>query len=580
MTTSSDFYEWVRQMPHEEYCRRFLKILTKAKKLEPFVFNNAQREAMEMIEDQRRRLGYVRLIVLKARQIGISTLIESLIFREYSTRPGTNASIISYRNESAISMKDMFERYYNNLPAELKPELRRSNERALEYADWDSKIKIWSAKDDDIVVGDTMAYMHLTEAALWPNFNKTLDAILPSVPDVPGSIVCIETTARGFNEFKEMWDKAVRKEIDYLPLFLPWFKDEKYAIHIGDELGKLDSEEQALVNKFALSDAQLRFRRKIFKDVCRNNINTLHQEYPATPEEAFISTGSCYFDLQLCNNMIKKCPPPIAKGFLDRRNGPNGEEIVFRPDDNGALWIWKWPSTDKNQRLECFIGADVAGARMVDEGKKEGDKSSATVMSTKPIDLCASLLYNAYEDEYAEDLINLGLFYGMAWIAPEVNGLGRVVSLKLKNRYRRLWTMERHDNWEEEIEGYPGWKTDKSSRPYLLSDLNEMMRTHPEAFKDSRLWSQAVNFVQKKNGRWEAAGGCHDDIIFSTGIAVQMIQSMKSSSITSSNPIGTGERKLQVGSIVYDYETGTFQTVPDKPRTGNIIRSGRQSRAS
>ena len=138
--------------------------------------------------------------------------------------------------------------------------------------------------------------MHISEYAFWPPNTKksTLTGILQAVPNDPKTFVAIESTANGFDHFKELWDQAVAGESGFTPLFFAWYELPEYAMpYDGFELTEEEKQLQAAYN---LTLDQLTWRRWCIEANCSGDVDLFKQEYPSCPEEAFLMTGRPVFD--------------------------------------------------------------------------------------------------------------------------------------------------------------------------------------------------------------------------------------------------------------------------------------------
>lgn len=546
-----NFYREVLSLDHIDFARAFLKVQDKQKHLVPFVLNPGQQKMAMAIEKRRQSRRPCYIICLKARQFGGSTESEAQVFHRYYTTPGLNAEIVANVSTAAGNMKRMFERFHNNLPAVMQPPIVRRNERVFAYDKWDSQVRFSSAESrDNVGVSDTLAMLHATEVALWPEPKETLDYLFPAVVDNENTLVIIESTARGFNYFHAMWDAATRGDMDYEPVFVSWLDVPEYSHPTSEVTGPLANitEDERLLMKQGATDGQLRWRRWYIKNKCYGSIDTFNQDFPTSPSDAFVASGSCFFEAPALKAALTVPEQkPVAVGVC--------ESSGFRGTDRGPLTVWEMPKPG----VEYIIGADVAGSNVVDEKTNDRDMSVAVVFSVKPFRQVATLCYHAYEKIYADDLIALAKMYNDAFLAVERNGLGRAVVTQLIDRYDNLWSEEARGKWTTKYADYPGWETKVSNRNTMLSDLRTMLREQPGAFTDRRLHKQCLSFVQQKNGRWNAESGCHDDHIFATGIAVQMFittGSFKSSFVVEGGEQSLNERDYKLGmqrapSILY-----------------------------
>lgn len=147
--------------------------------------------------------------------------------------------------------------------------------------------------------------MHLSEVAFWEQINK-LTGLLNSVPDEPGTLVVMESTANGQNAFKEQWEMAVAGVSGYVPFFSPWHEEAPYRLAFADDeareafvatigRGEYGEDEPRLIEQFGLGPEQLAWRRRTIAARCEGKVDRWNAEYPASAEDAFIATGRTVF---------------------------------------------------------------------------------------------------------------------------------------------------------------------------------------------------------------------------------------------------------------------------------------------
>ena len=190
----------------EKFSRTCLKIKDKSGDIVLFVPNKAQKIVLYVIERLIQLNIPVRLIILKARQKGISTLIEAYIFWRTSFRFNRKAAIIAHESDATDNMWEMDNRYYDNLPNWLKPKKKYHNAKELTYARLKSEIMFWTAEKGDVGSSHTVQDAHLTELSKWRDPKLTLTSFLQTIPDKPNTLIAIESTARGFGgEFHDRY---------------------------------------------------------------------------------------------------------------------------------------------------------------------------------------------------------------------------------------------------------------------------------------------------------------------------------------------------------------------------------------
>ena len=291
------------------YIEEYLKIRDKKSRVIPFKLNEPQMKLYNTIRKLKQEGKPVRILVLKARQMGFSTLTEAILFKEVATKSNVTAGIITHESKATNNLFNMSKLYYDNLPEAIKPSIMNRNAQELIFNTKDntglnSKITCMTAGNGAGRSG-TYNFLHLSEFAFWEGDKKeAYISLMQTVPNTPDSMAIIESTANGYEYFKELWDKAVNKETDFIPFFVGWNELSEYQIpYTGFEL---TSEEKELKRIYNLSLDQLEWRRWCIRNNCGGDIQVFKQEYPINPEEAFISTGKCYFDKETLIKRIEE----------------------------------------------------------------------------------------------------------------------------------------------------------------------------------------------------------------------------------------------------------------------------------
>jgi hypothetical protein len=168
--------------------------------------------------------------------------------------------------------------------------------------------------------GQTYTAVHASEVAFWPDIETKLLGLLSTVPHDPETLVILESTANGNNFFRDLWDDAVDGKNGYIPFFAPWHEDpantrgsspgsdrKEFEGQIGQ--GPYGEDEPMLQERFGLSLEQLHWRRwRIDQPDIAGDLRKFRQEFPAFPEEAFISTGQQVFDQRRVQILVDRCP--------------------------------------------------------------------------------------------------------------------------------------------------------------------------------------------------------------------------------------------------------------------------------
>lgn len=497
----------------KQYIERYVKIRDKAGNIIDFIINEPQQRLYDIIKKLKEEKKPIRIVILKARQMGFSTLTESILFKETTTKFNVNTGIITHQDEATTNLFNMSKRIYDYLPDEMKPALKNSNAKELIFDNEQgtglkSKIKCMTAGGKGVGRSDTFNNLHISELAFWPGDKKvTLTGLLQAVPNLSNTIVIIESTANGFEYFKEIWDKAVKGENDFIPLFVGWNELREYAMpYTGFEL-TLDEKELQI--KYNLTLEQLSWRRWCIKNNCGGDIETFKQEYPINPFEAFISTGSCYFNKEIIINRIKEIEnnQPLKVGYFSYTFNENKiSNINWYDDEKGYIKIYK----DVEKGHPYVLGGDTAG-----EGS---DNFTGLVIDNSSGKQVATLKKELDEDEYARQMYCLGMYYNTALIGIE-NNYSTYPTKKIKEyRYPKIYLREIEDNIAEKIQDKFGFVTNKATRPIILSILKEILRDNVNWINDVEILKEALVFIKNEKGRPEAQLGEHDDLIM--GLAI------------------------------------------------------------
>ena len=497
-----------------DYIENCLKIKTKSGTVVPFRLNDAQRKLYAVAKRQQDAGKPVRLIILKARQLGFSTLTEGLIFHACATRKNVNALIVAHREDATANLFRMSKLFYDELPAPVKPMLRASNAQELVFENPSklrserearpglrSRIRCATAGGRGIGRSDTLQCVHLSEYAFWPDGAdgkaSTLAGILQAVPSLPGTMVVIESTANGFEDFKERWDAAVAGENDFEPVFFAWFENPDYSMPVvpGTEW---TPEERDLKAAYQLTDEQLQWRRWCIANNCGGSLDMFRQEYPASPGEAFLHSGTGVFDNEQIVLRLERLTSPAGRGeFTD------GE---WTESETGAITLYELPE----EGVPYVLGGDTAG-----EGS---DYFTAIVIDNVSGRIVAKLRQKYSEPEYVRQIYALGRFYNDALVAIETNFSTYPVMKLQEMEYPNQYSREREDTYTRQMRKSYGFRTDRQSRPRAIANLVEVFSSHPEWFTDRELLEEMLTFCYNEDHRPEALAGKHDDLVMGAAI--------------------------------------------------------------
>ena len=514
----------------KKYIESYLQIQTKENKIVPFRLNSAQIRLYKLIMKLQAEGKPVRIIILKSRQMGFSTLTEALIYYRTATRKNTNSFIITHVDDATTNLFNMFKLYQEKNP--MRPMQKNSNAKELLFENptknerekkrqpgLKSKVRCATAGGKGVGRSFTLTNVHASEIAFWPGeINKTFAGLSQAVPATADSMIIIESTANGFNFFKNMWDKAVAGENEYIPFFAAWFEMEEYRRPYNGEM--LTEEEEELKKIFGLDNEQIMWRRWCIRNNCGSDINMFHQEYPATPEEAFIATGSCVFDskaIVIRLKMLENEPEPRRGRFVYKEEVRKLDHIIlterkFVEDGKGEILIFKEPEPGR----PYTIGGDTAGETGEDYFTCQViDNITGEQMARLHIQKCE-------EDTYAKQFYCLGRYYNDALIAPETNYSTHPQKVLEYLRYPKMYVREVMDRYDGQIRKSFGFDTNRTTRPVLVATLVEFARNYLHLIHDKDTLREMLTFIRNEEGRPEAEQGEHDDLVMGLGIALML----------------------------------------------------------
>ena len=506
-----------------EYIENFLKIRDKSGKIVPLKLNPPQQRLYSTIREQWKARKPVRIIILKARQMGFSTLTEAIIFWYTVTSEQSESLIVAHQEESTGNLFRMSKRFLDELPGPLKPMTRASNGQELNFdrpsqsrsqkKGLGSRIRCATAGGRGIGRSYTLSCLHLSEFAFWPgDKQETLTGLMQAVPDKAGTIVIMESTANGYDAFKDIWDRAVERqrtgEDGFIPVFFPWYEMPEYEREVPPGFRRTPEEAQ-LAEAFGLSDRQLSWRRWCIENNCNGDLNLFKQEYPATPDEAFIATGACVFDKEavvLRREQVRKDAWETGEFKIERAGG-RIKKWEWQPDERGPIRIRKKPEAGR----PYVIGGDTAG-----EGS---DWFVGQVLDNVTGEQVAVLRHQYGEREYAEQMYCLGWYYNEALVGIEIN-YSTYPQKKLEELgYTRFYVRDRVDSFTGKPMDAFGFQTTAKTRPLAVDGLRDVAAHEIGLITDYETLGEMLTFVYDERRRPQAEEGAHDDCVMALAIA-------------------------------------------------------------
>ena len=545
----------IRQNP-EKLIEMMFVIVDKDKKTNPFFLNDVQLDFVKVlkkaIEDYKAgRINDISILVLKGRQQGFTSFITAYQLACTITNmnfEGYTIADIAENAESIFENKAKFP--HSQLPKVLKPTEKFNNKRQLRFDKLNSSWGVDTATKN-MGRSKTINFLHASECAFWTCGIAITQASLGEAL-TKSAIKIYESTANGFNDYRDMWVSG-----KYINCFYAWWRTQEYRLNFESPSKKKEFEKNIvnntswiwerirwLKNNKKLDAEQLywyfcKYEKYIDKDLIK-------QEYPCTPEEAFIASGQCVFDKDNLIKRIDEVEEPIKTGlFLYDYDGLEITKIRWQDDPNGPIRIYKEVEVGK----PYVIGGDTAG-----EGS---DNFTGHVLDNITGEQIAVLENKFDEDIYARQMYCLGIYYNTALIAIESN-FSTFPNQELQRlHYPKLFVRQTMDTYTHKYKDSFGFKTTSATRPVLIAVLTEIIRETPELIRDKETLKECLTFVKNEKGRPEAMLGCHDDHVIGLGIAhIARSQQKMTMSITDKS----GHKEKWSEDLLNDYYNADEKT--------------------
>ncbi|EBG5293751.1 terminase [Salmonella enterica subsp. enterica] len=497
--------------------------------------------------------------ILKARQLGFSTSIDIYLLDQALFTPNLKCGIVAQDKQAAGEIfRTKIAVPFDNLPGWL-----RSCFTVVERRSGANGGFILFGNGSSVGVATsfrsgTVQRLHISEhgkiCAKYPAKAKELrTGTLNAVADE--CIIFIESTAEGVGgDYHSICTAAIELEQagveltaqDFKFHFYPWYDDPKYQAPVpagGLRLSKYHQKYFAAVEQrmgIVLTSEQKQWY--IGKE--RTQAEEMKQEFPSTPEEAFLTSGRRVFDAIATMRAGGRCITPLIVYDMDPVTGKKSKVQTLRGGNKeelqrtlmNHLLVWELPDPDD----DYAIGADIA------EGLEHGDRSSFDVVKKSTGEQVAHWYGHLDAELFAMLLAHVGQMYrGIirqgeheiaipAYIGPERNNHGHAVLQKLREIYptSRIYTEEYIDRDNDDETAKLGWLTTKQSKPIVIEGMKTLLREDCDGIRWLGTITEMSSYVYDKKGSMNAQEGCFDDQVMSYCIAQEMRARMPARPVT------------------------------------------------
>ena len=542
-----------------------------------FRLSRPQRRFVERLERLRKAGKPIRIVLLKARQWGGSTVSQLyMAWLQLVHKVGLNSLIIAHQGAGSDEIKDMFDRMIKAYPVEMLHKLGEAydaNEPKLvgvgksgsiyRVPQRNCKIKIGTAERPDSCRGGDYNLVHLSEVGLWKatEGKKPEDIVRSACSGVlyrPYTMIVYESTANGTgNFFQREYDMASKGKSQFEAMFVSWFDIEIYSTPVDDILSfaanlydnrnndnVASSREESgkylwwLWEKGATLEA---IHWYILERAKYNEHASMASEYPSDDVEAFVHSGTMVFDKYKVEAFKKYCKEPRFVGdvYADADEGKNAlKNLRFVEDRQGVLWIWEKPEIDEDEKVtDRYLTVVDVGGR-----SSKADWSVIVVFDRlfmaeggRPA-VVAQWYGHCDIDLLAWKAAQIAAFYDNSLLVIESNTLethdkerdvdgdqSQFILNQIKGVYPNLYARKQSE--EDILQGLPtkyGFHTNVATKPMVISTLVKVIRENLYVERDARCLDEYLTYEKKPNGAYGAIIGKHDDLLMTRAIGLHI----------------------------------------------------------
>ncbi|MDE6090532.1 MAG: hypothetical protein K2G41_07495 [Duncaniella sp.] len=502
----------------------------------PFRLNRPQRRLVSLLERERRAGRPLRLIMLKARQWGGSTLIQIYFaWIQIIHCRNWNSLICAHVKDTAATIRGMYTKLLTRYPEEYWEEETRPEFRPFErmtntrfIPGRECKVTVCSSENQESTRGQDCALAHLSEVAFWkdsPLHNPAdlLRSVTSGIASKPLSFIAMESTANGVgNFFHREWLRASRPGgSDKLPFFVPWHEIGMNRTEITDPDAlweSMDDYERSLWSLHGCTLEAIKWyhdKRLGFPDH-----RSMMAEYPTTPDEAFASTARSVFASTDVEALRASCMIAAERGeVIASACGDAGltGDARFQPSADGLCEMWCRPRRGGDYIACVDIGgrtreADFSVICVMDRHSDSGDAPEVVAQWRGHID----------HDLLARKAAAIGRFYNDALLVIESNswessseGHGRYLLDMLSAIYPNLYHRPSGQGGEA-----AGFHTNVRTKAAIVANLVAYVRDRGYVERSTAACDELLQYESLPDGSYAASRGCHDDMLMTRAIAL------------------------------------------------------------
>lgn len=521
----------------------------------PFVLNRPQRRVAALLDADREADRPLRLIMLKARQWGGSTLVQMyMAWIQTVHRRNWHSLICAHVKDTSAGIRGMYTKMLAQYPEEYwtgdEPPKFRSYERSLntrEIAGRGCRVTIGSSENQEAVRGSDYAMAHLSEVAFWSDTTmrspeKFIRAVCGAIALSPYTLIAMESTANGVgNYFHAEWLRSKEGKSDKRPVFVPWYEIDIYRAEVRDAeaLWKaMDGYERKLWD-MGLTLEMIQWYH--LKRLEYPSHSMMQAEYPTDDIEAFVNTGHGVFPIEQVEKLRKGCCAPKFTGELTAA-GVKGERalrgITFTASAEGKLQIWAMPGRKEEARIKdrYVVAVDIGGRSEGSDWSVIAVFDRQPMLDNRPAEVVAQWRGHLDHDLLTWKSGTIAAFYGNALLVIESNTLetentegdhGLYVLSQLNHVYPNMYRRRVPDSATGKPESHIGFHTNRATKSLVINELIGHVRDGGYVERSGTACDEMVTYEMKPSGRFGAKSGYHDDVLMTRAIGLSVIGAMR-----------------------------------------------------
>ncbi len=517
----------------------------------PLVLNAPQRRVLASLEEMRLAGRPLRMILLKSRQWGGSTLVQMYFaWIQMQHRRNWNSLICSHLKATSFIIRRMYQQMLASYPRELTDD---GAVPRLLSVQGDSNSRELAARGCIITAGSSIAQessrgfdcsmAHLSEVAFWKDSSLMspvdfIRATASGIPLEPLTAIIMESTANGVGDFfHDSWLRAKQGTSSYVPVFVPWYEIEMYRMPVTDPddfIAHMNAYEKGLWQKGLTLEMIAWYRAKSLEI----GPTAMHAEYPTDDVEAFVNSGSNVFSSENVESLRLTCCDAVERGDIAGAAVTGAaalHNVRFVPDADGCLSVWERPCPEVPAQMDRYLVCVDVGGRAA-----SSDYSVIAVFDRfSPDSYGVPAVVAQWRGHCDHDILGwkaaaIARWYHDAKLVIESNSLesasdghSRYILEELRGEYHNMYVRQLRDRVAGNLyDSSPGFHTNRSTKARIIASLIAHVRDGAYIERDHEACNEMLAYEFDGASTYHARKGYHDDILMTRAIALYVIESM------------------------------------------------------